>query len=56
MVRQYYASRFRPSTEPRDRRVGTIPVGSIIYIQDEINPLRGFLREVICSVPWIVEA
>jgi hypothetical protein len=71
MFRQYYASRFRPAyppitktvrrktvyyTDPRDKQVGTIPVGTILYIQDGINPLRGFTRPFVCREPWIVEA
>lgn len=71
MFRQYYASRFRRSyplvtrkigrknislLDPRDRQIGTIPVGTIIYIQDGIRPLTGFTRQVICREPWIVEA
>jgi len=71
MFRQYYASRFRASypfaprkigrkttscLDPRDRQIGTIAVGTIIYIQDGIRPLEGFTRPVICREPWIVEA
>lgn len=71
MFRQYYASRFRPTypaiaktvrrktvyyTDPRDKQIGTIPVGCILYIQDGVRPLNGLTREVICREPWIVEA
>jgi len=71
MFRQYYAQRFRsmyPPTprkvgrktvydaDPRDRQIGTIPVGTILYIQDGVNPLRGLTRDVVCREPWIVEA
>jgi hypothetical protein len=72
MVHQYYAQRSRPmyplkpagnkkgvqlfSTHPRDKRIGTIAVGTIVYIQDGINPLRGFTRDVVRRDPWIVEA
>lgn len=71
MFRQYYASRFRPAfppitkkigrrtvsySDPRDKQIGTIPVGTILYIQDGINPLKGFTRPVVCREPWIVEA
>jgi hypothetical protein len=72
VIHQYYAHRFRRlyplipagikkgvqlfATDPRDRRIGTIAVGTIIYIQDCINPLRGFTKEVVCREPWIVEA
>jgi hypothetical protein len=44
------------STHPRDKRIGTIAVGTIVYIQDGINPLRGFTRDVVRRDPWIVEA
>jgi hypothetical protein len=68
---QYYASRFRsfypPITkrvgrktvycaDPRDRQIGTIPVGTMLYIQDGVNPLKGLTRGVVCREPWIVEA
>jgi hypothetical protein len=71
MFRQYYAQRFRslyPPTpkkvgdktvyepDPRDKKVGTIRVGTIVYIQDGVRPLQGLTREVICREPWIVEA
>lgn len=71
MFRQYYAQRFRRMypvvakkvgrktvhyADPRDRQIGTIPVGTILYIQDGINPLKGFTRPMICREPWIVEA
>lgn len=71
MFHQYYASRFRPSyppiaktvrrktvyySDPRDKHIGTIPVGTILYIQDGVRPLNGLTREVICREPWIVEA
>jgi hypothetical protein len=72
VIRQYYAQRFRPtypaapsgkrgsitlySTDPRDKRIGTIPVGTILYIQDGVHPLRNLERPVICREPWIVEA
>jgi hypothetical protein len=55
MIRQYCAQRSRPSSGFRDRRVGTIDVGTILYIQDGINPLRGFTRQIVCREPWIVE-
>jgi hypothetical protein len=68
---QYYAERSRriyPCThkklgrkmicypDPRDKQIGTIPIGTILYIQDGINPLRGFTRPIVCREPWIVEA
>lgn len=71
MFRQYYAQRFRSMyppiakivrrktvyyAEPRDRKIGTIPVGTILYIQDGVNPLKGLTRDVVQREPWIVEA
>lgn len=56
MIRQYHAQRFRPSADPRLRNVGTIDVGTIVYIQDGVSPLGGLTRNVIRRVPWIVEA
>lgn len=71
MFRQYYAQRFRSTyppiprkvgrktvyyTDPRDKEIGTIPVGTILYIQDGVNPLRGLSRPLVCRNPWIVEA
>lgn len=71
MFHQYYAQRFRSMyppiativrrktvyhPDPRDRQIGTIPVGTILYIQDGVNPLRGFTRPMVCREPWIVEA
>ena len=71
MFRQYYAQRFRsmypPITkivrrktvyyaDPRDRQIGTIPVGTILYIQDGISLFKGLTRDVIQREPWIVEA
>ncbi len=71
MFRQYYAQRFRSmyppvprkvgrktvyDADPRDRQIGTIPVGTILYIQDGVNPLRGLTRDIVCREPWIVEA
>jgi hypothetical protein len=71
MFRQYHAQRFRSmyppiprqvggkivyEPDPRDRKIGTIPVGTIVYVQDGVRPLHGLTREVICREPWIVEA
>jgi hypothetical protein len=42
--------------DPRDKQIGTIPVGTILYIQDGVNPLNGFTRRMICREPWILEA
>lgn len=71
MIHQYHARRFRSlyppqprkvgrrivyERDPRDRNIGTIAVGTILYIQDGIRPLRGFSREIVRRDPWIVEA
>jgi hypothetical protein len=72
MIRQYGAQRFKPSyplvpngkpgsaqlfsTDPREKRIGTILVGTIVYIQDGVRPLSGFTRPIVCREPWIVEA
>lgn len=71
MIHQYGAQRFRslyPPTprkvgrqviyerDPRDRHIGTIPVGTILYIQDGVRPLRGLTQPVIRREPWMVEA
>ncbi len=72
MIRQYYAQRFKPSypltpdtvgrrrvaysSDPRDRRIGTIAVGTILYIQDGVRPLHGLTRQIVRREPWIVEA
>src|SRR5579871_3476598 len=42
--------------DPRDRQVGTIPVGTILYIQDGVSPFKGLTRDVVQREPWIVEA
>lgn len=70
MFRQYYVQRFRrmyPTiakkngrktvyyTDPRDRQIGTISVGTILYIQDGVSPFEGLTRDVARREPWIVE-
>lgn len=71
MIKQYHAQRFQPSypmkkqerrgcktcyLDPRDKRVGTIPVGTILYLQDGVRPFSGFRKKPIRRNPWIVEA
>ena|ERR1700724_1237213 len=57
MMHQYYAQRCRPnSTDPRDKRIGTISVGTILYIQDRVRPFGGFSGRIVCREPWMVEA
>ena len=55
MIRQYYAHRFSRSTGPKELYVGTINVGTIVYIQDGVRPMRGLPQRIICREPWIVE-
>ena len=57
MLRQYNPQRFRRLATPLgEKRIGTISVGTIIYIQDGLRPFRGFTRPILCREPWIVEA
>lgn len=71
VINQYYAQRSRPThpakaveigrriayfADPRDRKIGTIPVGTILYILDSLRPLHVLPRSVVCREPWIVEA
>jgi hypothetical protein len=58
MIRQYGAQRFRTCCWPAlvSKRVGTISVGTIVYIQDGVNPLGGLTQPVVCREPWMVEA
>ena len=71
MIHQYNPQRFRHLYPPkaiqcgksvtyvpdaRDKRIGTVAVGTILYIQDGVNPLRGVTRSAVYREPWIVEA
>ena len=71
MFHQYHAQRFRSlyppkprnvgsrivyEKDPRDRHIGTIAIGTILYVQDGVQPLNGFSRFLIRREPWIVEA
>lgn len=58
MLNQYNAQRFRYKPLPSGRtvRVGTVPVGTVVYLQDGINPLSSFPHWPVCRNPWIVEA
>jgi hypothetical protein len=71
VIHQYYAPRSRPIyppkavkigrrtvdfADPRDKQIGTISVGTILYILDSLRPLHVLPRNVICREPWIVEA
>ncbi len=53
MEHQYHAQRFR--LLPDGRQVGTIHVGTILYIQDGIRPF-GSPDRIIRREPWRVEA
>lgn len=53
MEYQYHPQRFR--CLPDGRRVGTIRVGDILYIQDRVHPFS-FPRHPACREPWRVEA
>ena len=37
-------------------RIGTIPIGTIVYLQDHISPLSGLRSTPIRRNPWIVQA
>jgi hypothetical protein len=52
MIHQYGAQRFR---RIRGKHVGTIGIGTIIYVQDGVRPFS-FPRHTVCREPWIVEA
>jgi hypothetical protein len=58
MIRQYGAQRFTLVCPPAiaNKQIGTIPVGTIVYIQDGVRPLNGLSRALACREPWIVEA
>jgi hypothetical protein len=51
MEHQYYSQRFRYRN---GRRVGTVPVGEIVYIQDNVSPFR-FTEYIQTREPWQVE-
>lgn len=52
MIRQYNPQRFRTVN---GRRIGTVPVGTIAYIQDSMRPF-GSVEFPVCRNPWIVTA
>ena len=53
MQHQFNAQRFRWW---HGKRIGTIPVGAIIYVQDGVRSLAGLTRPIVRRTPWIVEA
>ena len=38
------------------RKRGIVPIGTIVYLQDGLRPLRGFTRSPVLVNPWIVES
>jgi hypothetical protein len=58
MFYQYGAQRTRRHTFPSGYqvRVGTVPVGTIVYIQDGLRPLGGFRGPFVFRNPYIVES
>jgi len=57
MFRRYNPQRFRYLATPfGDKRVGTISVGTILYIQDGVSPFRGLTRPILRREPWMIEA
>jgi hypothetical protein len=53
MLHQFNPQRFRAWC---GKRIGTIPVGTIVYLQDGVRPFRGLAQPVIRRNPWMVEA
>jgi hypothetical protein len=52
MIRQYNAGRFGTvRLGGRPRRIGTVPVGAIIYLQDGVRPLSGPTRPPVFKSP-----
>lgn len=37
-------------------RIGTIPIGTIVYLEDHISPMSGLRATPILRNPWIVQA
>ena len=37
-------------------RIGTIPIGTIVYVQDHISPMSGFRTQTVRRNPWILQA
>lgn len=52
MLRQYNPQRFRTRN---GRHVGTVDVGTVVYIQDNVRPFSR-LEYPVLRDPWIVEA
>lgn len=57
MLNQWRAGRGRPSAAGIGGLVGSIEVGTIVYIQDGIGPMgAGRFWSPVYRAPWIVEA
>jgi len=58
MLQQYNPQRFyQRFLRNKPVRVGTIPVGEIIYIQDGCRPFgRSQYADTVKRAPWIIEA
>jgi hypothetical protein len=59
MIYQHHAPRYRHRRiAGRDCKVGTVEVGTILYLQDGVRPLSGLSQHapIVRRDPWIVEA
>jgi hypothetical protein len=57
MLNQWRAHRGRPHPSGLGGLVGSLPVGTVVYLQDGIRPMRAFFDIwVIRRDPWIIEA
>ena len=54
MLNQYRAQRRMGGHNPRG--IGTVAVGTIVYLQDGISPFGGFRAKPIKINPWMVTA
>ena len=53
-MRQYGAQRARGGSNPL--RVGTIAVGTIVYLQDQAFFRDCYANQPVCRTPWLLEA
>lgn len=53
MIRQYGAYRARGGSNPL--RVGTIAVGTIVYLQDQSFFRDPYASQLVCRTPWQLE-
>jgi hypothetical protein len=56
MLHQYHAQRRQGGFNPHG--IGTIPIGSIVYLQDGVRPMGRLSQyaSVVRKAPWIVMA